>query len=254
MSFIFNGKLVLEEDTSFLQFQRAINYGDGLFETITGSGNEINHLPYHMERIQNGAATLHLELEDIFSLENISHYIFLLKDAKQINENFRVKIILWRRTGGLFTPAFNQADFIILLDPTTPPKSNIKKKAAICDSVRLHCTNFSKFKTLNSLPYVLAGLEKKKRNLDELIILDSRGYLSECTSSNLFWVKQNTFFTPALSTGCIEGIRRRVIIEQLKSDAVDVFEVEEKPEVLKDADEILSCNVSGIYKIQKILL
>jgi len=67
----------------------------------------------------------------------------------------------------------------------------------------------SAFKTLNALPYVLAGNYRKQLGVDEVILLDTHGHLAECVASNLFWLKDGMLYTPSLNTGCIGGIIRQ---------------------------------------------
>ena len=71
-------------------------------------------------------------------------------------------------------------------------------KISFSDKIKLHFSLFSPYKTLNSLPYVLAGIEKTERNLEDLILLDSQNNISESTSANIFWIKNDKIFTPNL--------------------------------------------------------
>ena len=65
---------------------------------------------------------------------------------------------------------------------------------------------------MSALPYVMAGIEKQNRGLDDLIILSTKDHVSECIASNIFWLRKGTIYTPSLRSGCIEGIRRAQLI------------------------------------------
>lgn len=94
--------------------------------------------------------------------------------------------------------------------------------------------------------YVKAGLEMKQRALDEILITDADGNISEASSSNVFWVKDNQLFTPSLETGCIDGVRRRWIIDQMQKSDKPVQQVKAQLAELSNADYIFTSNATGI--------
>src|SRR5690606_1335213 len=117
--------------------------------------------------------------------------------------------------------------------------------------IRLSYSALSSLKTCSALPYVLAGIEKKSRNLDEILILDGQNRLAECSSSNLFWLKNGNIYTPSLESGCIAGVMRRHILHQARQSRIEIQEVLENPETLLTADQVFCCNVTGVYLFEK---
>ena len=105
----------------------------------------------------------------------------------------------------------------------------------------------STIKSSSANLYVLASLEKKSKNLDELLLLNSDKRPVEGTNSNLFIFKEGKIFTPPLSEGPLLGCMRSLVL--------DHFAVEEAALKLKDiqtADEIFSLTVM-VYAMSRSL-
>ena len=77
-----------------------------------------------------------------------------------------------------------------------------------------------------------------EQGFDEVVLLNERGEVAECTSANIFAVKGDRVYTPPLSSGCLPGVTRAVLLEETK---VAGLKIEEKVLQLKDleaADEV----------------
>jgi branched-chain amino acid aminotransferase len=100
------------------------------------------------------------------------------------------------------------------------------------------------------LPYVLAGVYRKENNLDECILLNSHNNIVESISSNVFLIKENKAYTPAITDGCIDGVMRKVVIELLKQLGIDVVEKSLPANLLEHADEIFLTNsIKGVQSV-----
>jgi branched-subunit amino acid aminotransferase/4-amino-4-deoxychorismate lyase len=96
----------------------------------------------------------------------------------------------------------------------------------------------SGIKSLNYLERVLSWAEAQSRDFDEAVVLNERGEIVSATTANLFWAKNGTLHTPALSSGAMAGITRECLIEIANESFVPLVEgVYEMPD-LTDADEI----------------
>src|SRR5579872_5834890 len=76
-----------------------------------------------------------------------------------------------------------------------------------------------------------------ERGLDEVILLNERGEVCECTSANIFALQGSTIFTPPLSSGCLPGVTRAVLLEEIHTD-IQVVEKTLFPKDLEKADEL----------------
>jgi len=95
----------------------------------------------------------------------------------------------------------------------------------------------------------LAKMEMKKEGYDDVIMLDTRGYVAEGATSNVFFVKDNALITPTLDN-ILPGITRRAVLTIAKDMGYDVTETNILPEELTDMDEAFYCGT--LVKIQPI--
>lgn len=251
MNVIYNGNLIKQDEPFLNSENRAFYYGDGLFETMIFQNGKIIFLEDHLERLSRGLLALKINIPASLNFNAITLEIKKLVKSNNISEKARIKLVVWRKPGGLFTPESNTGDFLITAKELKPLVAS-PRTLDFCKSVRLSFSPFSQFKTCSSLTYVLAGIELKERGLDDVILLDTDGNVAECLYSNIFWVKGKAYFTPSLETGCIEGIRRKNLINKLAASNIEVNIVKSKPHELLEADYIFLTNVAGFYPITTV--
>lgn len=93
-------------------------------------------------------------------------------------------------------------------------------------------------KMLSWAPHT-AVLEKvRAQGFDEALLLNERGRMAECTSANIFLVREGKALTPPLSSGCLPGITREILLEIADRSGIEVREQELEPEALASADEV----------------
>ena len=102
-------------------------------------------------------------------------------------------------------------------------------------------------KSANAQLFVLAALHAQKSNLDDALIINANNELCEAVSSNVFIIKDDKIYTPPLSSGCLPGIMRMVLINILKQKGITVSEKPISPSDLILSDEIFLTNsIDGI--------
>lgn len=242
MKAIYNSRIIDQEDIQISTNNRAFCYGDGLFETIVTGPNRINLIDEHIDRLKADCDVLRLEFPKEIEVD-FNSWIDQLSQLNGLTGDVRIKINVWRKEGGLYTPTNHNCEYLITAKDSTTPIFRSKRLIGIAKTVSNQLSIHSKIKSINSLNYILAGIEKNERDLNEIIILDNEGHLSETHIGNLFWIKNGRFYTPSIETGCIKGIMRGFLIQYL-DDAVEV--VKAKPQSLFNADCIFSSNASGI--------
>src|SRR5690606_30964422 len=120
-------------------------------------------------------------------------------------------------------------------------------KIDIYDELRIQYNQFSALKTLNALPYVMAGIYKNEQQLDEVLLLNSQGQICEGSSSNVFLIADNTLLTPPLSHGCVEGVMRKNILQIAGKMQLRVVENAVGPKEMQVAEEVFFTNaIQGI--------
>lgn len=246
---IHNGTLMETAAFSIAVTNRAFNYGDALFETIKVANGQICFLDDHLERLLQGMHLLRLEYEPSLTIENLEFDIQSLLQKNNL-QNARIRLQLYRNEGGYYAPTTFQASYIITAEPLADAEYTLNEKGLSIDFYKetaIPISKYSNIKTANSLPYIMAGIYKKEKSLDDIILINTNGNLLEASSANLFIIKDNTFYTPALSEGPIAGVMRKQVMNILKEHNYKITEAIIKPRALLKADEIFLTNVtSGI--------
>ena len=246
----FNGNVVPEDQEIFSIENRGFRYGDGLFETMLYKDGDIRFLNFHVERLQKGMELIHLDdanLFDEFFIRSRSEE--LIRKNNMLGQQVRIRLIVFRSGGGLYSPTSNKPGFVLQVQRIEP---NLRDKkvgliVGLYNEFKKPYSDLSKIKSLNAQIYVLAGIYKKKMAFDDVLILNQEGYLCESLTSNIFVYYEKVLYTPALSEGCIEGVMRRVVMDMAQAEGIEVVEAQISPEIMKRADEIFCTNaVQGV--------
>lgn len=253
MYLVYNSVLLPENDVQISAGDRSFQYGDGLFETLRYQQGRLMFWPDHYDRLTRGMAALHLDPPDSLTAATLHDALVgLLAHNGLTGQTARIRIQVWRQTGGLYTPTSRSANILITAREGQPFRYTEKKQLGIYDAYRLVCSPVSAYKTTSALPYVLAGLAKQAGGFDDVVLLDSRGCLAECVASALFWLRDETLFVPALETGCIDGILRRQLLRLAPGLGFRVQEGLFMPDELAGADAVFAGNVMGIQRFETV--
>jgi 4-amino-4-deoxychorismate lyase len=244
---LLNGEYFPIEDQRLLSAtNRAFLYGDGIFETIKLQNKTILFWEDHFNRMMEGANALALDCSRL-NKETLKASIISLAELNSLS-TARIRIQLWRSPGGLFTPADNTVQYLINATEFTSAPA-LKRSCFFFEDVPLAYSSISRYKTCNALPYILASIKRKQLGADEMILFNTDGFVSECTSSNIFWLKGETLCTPSLEMGCIEGIVRKQVLSFARQLHIKVLEGQFFKEDLLDADFVFTTNTAGISQL-----
>ncbi|WP_460637252.1 aminotransferase class IV [Larkinella harenae] len=253
MNVVLNGDILREEAVWLLPDNRAFQYGDGLFETVRYEAHDVRFWPDHYDRLTRGMRALALHPHPLFDQGLLRTQITDLLSANHLRDQAaRIKLQVWRQPGGLYTPTSFQSHYLITARSGPAFALTEKNKVGFFEAVRLSPSPVSAYKTLNALPYVLAGIARQHQQTEDMILLDTHGHLAECIASNLFWLQGNQLFTPSLESGCIDGILRRQILRLAPQHGVVIREGLFRPTVLAHADAVFCTNVAGIQWFRQV--
>lgn len=245
-----NGVVVPADQAVFSGENRGFRYGDGLFESMRMVRGEVKNLPLHVDRLHKGLKALKMEswahLDDWFIRQNAEE----LARRNKLSGDARIRLTVYREGDGLYTPDSNKTGYLMEmsgLNESHYPGSEKGLIVDVYDEVTKSRGQLANLKTCNALVYVLAGVFRKRNQLDEVLILNDAGFLCESMTSNLFVVYQKKLYTPALAEGCIAGVMRQVIIRIAKENGLEPIEAQINPQILNEAEEIFLTNaVQGV--------
>lgn len=234
---------------------RAAKYGDGLFETIRVSNRKVLFAKSHFERLSRGLDILALNQQPL----TFEQFLKILERAIETKSdaNLRVRITFFRSDGGFYTPQNHSFEYNIEVSPLSSHLFQSNKKGlqvGVCEQVRLTTDICSNLKTISALPYVLAGLEKKANQWDDILILNHRESIAESIAANVFVYKNNTLYTPALSEGCIAGVMRKQILQLANQNNIPAEDTTLNLQDLIEAEAIFLTNaIQGIQWISQVV-
>ena len=142
-------------------------------------------------------------------------------------------------------------DLIIYTAPL--PEYREPVRLAVREHGRHAASALTGVKTISWLNNVWSVAEAQNQGFDEVVRLNERGEVAECTAANIYVVKGDLILTPPLSSGCLEGVTRGVLLEIAGEAGTAVKEQTLKLEDLYYADEVFisstNRNVIGVGEI-----
>lgn len=226
---------------------RAFRFGDGLFESMRMINGKLQFAELHADRLSKGMRALKIEGSALMDAYFLNQKTAELAKKNKWSGNARFRLSVFREGVGLYTPEHNKNGYVLQGNSLASSNYEFNKKGLIVDLYKdlvKPINLFSSLKTANSLLYVMAGLFKTHRNLDEALILNDKGFLCESISSNIFVVFDKKIYTPALTEGCIAGVMRHKIIHLAKLNKIEIIEAEINPKVLEEAEEVFITNAT----------
>lgn len=208
-----NGKIIDANQAIFTADNRAFKYGDSLFETIRVFNGRIPFLSYHLDRLKKGMDILGMNDSNDF----LHHILPEINQLIQAKGNWRIRLTVFRNDGGLYTPKSNKIQFLIKSQALDSASFQLNENGLILGISKeklLSANLISAIKTGNSLPYILAAIERNKNNWDDILIRNNKGEIAEALSSNLFLISGNKIITPPLESGCVAGTIRAHLLEK----------------------------------------
>lgn len=246
-----NGNIISSDTPVISANNRSFLYGDGLFETIHAFGTQGRNLNFHLSRLKRGMEILNIEIPSFLDESMLSKEITRLLNKNRIFGSARVRLTVYRNDGGKYIPLNDSAGIIIETEPLELKMYELNSKGytiEIYQDIKKPINVFSSIKSCNSLYYILAGIYQKKSNVNDCLLLNEHGRIAEAISSNVFIVKGDNIYTPAISEGCIPGIMREVIIKVASTLGLKVNNQVAIPvQELYECDEIFLTNaITGI--------
>jgi branched-chain amino acid aminotransferase len=163
----------------------------------------------------------------------------------------RIRLTVFRGDGGLYDDIDHKPNYLLqswaLTDDSGTWNSNGLVLGIYAD-VKKSCDMLSNLKHNNFLPYTMAALFAKKQKWNDAVLLNTEGRICDTTIANIFLIKDEIVHTPSLAEGCIAGVMRKNILQQLAKNNTRVIEDEITIEDLLQADEVFLTN--SIYNIR----
>lgn len=240
-----NGEIVPEDQAKISVFDHGFLYGDGIFEGIRAYNGRVFMLDQHIKRLYQSAKTIMLDIP--LSKKEMEAAILKTIRANDLKDAY-IRVVVSRGKGDLG------------LDPRKCPKPTV---VIIASAIQLYPEELYKtglklvtvptrrngpemvnprIKSLNYLNNIMARLEANMQGAPEAIILNTDGYVAECTGDNIFIIEEDTITTPPRYAGILKGTKREIVLEVAAEMGLEVKEELFTRHDLFNADE---CFLSG---------
>ncbi len=211
-----NGEFVPKSEATVSVFDHGLLYGDGVFEGIRAYNCLVFKLKEHLVRLAESAHTILLTLP--YSQEEMIDAVTeTLKKNKLLDAYIRVVVTRGPGDLGLDPAKCKKPTFFVITDKIVLyPDSFYRNGMEIITvpTVRnLPEAINPAIKSLNYLNNIMAKIEAKNSKYEEALMLNSQGYVAECTGDNVFLIKKGILQTPAAHVGVLKGITRQAIMD-----------------------------------------
>jgi branched-chain amino acid aminotransferase len=252
-----NGKFYDEKDAKISVFDHGLLYGDGVFEGIRSYNRLVFKLKEHIERLYESAKSIMLEVP-LSPQQMIDAVVSTLKINKL--KDAYIRLVVTRGKGDLgLDPrkCKGNASVIIIADKIALYPEKLYKKGLEIITVptlrNLPEALNPQIKSLNYLNNILAKIEAVNCGFQEAIMLDSLGYVAECTGDNIFIVKRGELYTPPQCMGTLRGITRDTILDIAKKKHVPTHEhVITRHEVFISDEAFLTGTAAEVIPVVKV--
>ncbi|NQS99588.1 MAG: branched-chain-amino-acid transaminase [Candidatus Omnitrophica bacterium] len=257
MKIYINGKFYDKKDAKISVFDHGLLYGDGVFEGVRSYNCLVFKLKEHVQRLFESARSIMLEIP-LSHQQMISAIIATLKVNKL--KDAYIRVVLTRGVGDLgLDPrkCKGNAQIIIIADKIVLYPAKLYKQGLEIITVptvrNLPEALNPQIKSLNYLNNILAKIEAVNCGYEEAIMLDSLGYVAECTGDNIFIVKSNELYTPPQCMGTLRGITRDTVLDIAAKKGIPEHEhVLTRHEVFISDEVFLTGTAAEIIPVVKV--
>ena len=245
MKIFIDGKYLSERDAKVSVFDHGLLYGDGVFEGIRAYNGRVFKLKEHIDRLFYSAKAILLDIP--MTPGAVMKATVDTIRANKLRDCY-VRLLVTRGVGtlGLNPRSCKNPSVIIIAGKIQvyPPELYARGMEIVTvPTVRnLHSAVNPAIKSLNYLNNILAKIEANNAGVEEAVMLNSEGFVAECTADNLFIIKGGAVYTPPLYAGALYGITRGTVMEIATNLGIKVAEQNLTRYDLFNADE---CFLTG---------
>ena len=228
-------------------FDSVVQGGDAVWEGLRVYKDRIFQLDAHLDRLIDSAKAM--AFADIPTREDVKRAIFDTLAANGMRDGVHIRLTLTRGmkvTSGM-SPHWNQyGPCLIVLPEWKPPVYATEGVRLITSSVRRNpaqCVD-SKIHHNNLINNILAKIEANVAGVDDAVMLDIFGFVSETNATNLFVIKKGAVLTPHADS-CLPGITRGVVIDTARDAGIDIVERNVSLAEIYAADEAFTTGTMG---------
>lgn len=222
-----DGKFLDEKDAKISVFDHGLLYGDGVFEGIRIYNRKIFMLEEHLKRLYLGAKVIKLDIP--LTPEEMIEKVRETARANDISDGY-IRLVVTRGKGdlGLSPTKCSNPSVVIIVSTIKIYPDEVYNEGLKLITVATRRNNpdslSPQIKSLNYLNHILAHLEVVHAGVDEGLMLNDQGFITECVVDNFFIVRDGMIFTPPTNAGALNGITREVVFRLSPEAGIQIHE------------------------------
>ena len=249
--FVFhNEELKTIEKVRWSPGQAGLISGWGVFTTVRIVRGEVFAYERHWRRLEKDSGITRIPLT--YTGARVRVHLQEVIRANKVEEGCARIYLIWNNVG-FWKSEEKMPEVDLVITTADVPNYPDTVRLAVREQGRHAASPLAGVKTISWLNSVWAVAEAQREGFDEVVLLNERGEVSECTAANIFAVKGDKVLTPPLSSGCLEGVTRSVLAEVAPDAGTSVVEQTLRLEDLHNAEEVFitstNRNVIGVREI-----
>jgi branched-chain amino acid aminotransferase len=231
--------------------QAGLICGWGIFTTLRISRGEAFAYERHWRRLEKDAAIIHLPMP--YSSAKVRLNLHEVIRGNNVSEGAARIYLVYNHVGFWHSDEKSVPDVDLIIYAAALPHYREPVRLGLREQGRHAASPLAGVKVTSWLQNVWAVAEAQKEGFDEVVLLNERGEVAECTAANIFAVKNGKIHTPPLNSGCLEGVTRGILFEIAPEAGISVVEQALHPDDLYSADEVFitstNRNLIGVGEI-----
>jgi len=252
----YNGRLTPVLETEILPYNRGLHYGDAIFETIRVTAGKLFFWEDHYFRLMASMRIMRMEIPMSFTLEFLQQEIEKTMNGVEASGTCRIKLLVWRKWGGKYTPKSNDIEYAIFCEQLDSSFYTLIDDDYEIELFKDHYIAkglLSTLKTTNKAIHVLGSIFAKENDYQNCLLLNEQKQVTEALNGNIFLIKDYKIKTPPILDGCLNGVVRKQLCSIInQSPDYLLEEASISPFELQRADELWITNTMvGILPVTK---
>jgi branched-chain amino acid aminotransferase len=231
--FLLSGEIRRSDEPLFRAGQVGLFAGWGIFSTVRVYEGTLFAFERHWARMRKDADLLRVPFP--WTPEQLESELLRLVEANRAYDA-ALRVLVMRNRGTVWEGPGFERDYDLVAFTAPRTQWGASARLGIVAQARHAAGPFAGVKSASWAMNLVWHEEAHVRGLDEVILLNERGEVSECTSANVFAVFGEEAVTPPLDSGCLPGITRELLVEVIRVPGVRVVERTLRLEDLEKAD------------------
>lgn len=224
--------------------------GWGVFSTLRVTDGVLFAFERHWERMRRDASLLHVPFPTQPDWLQ-GRLLNLVEANRAFNATLRVVVV--RNQGGPFEGPASNRTFDLIAFTTDLTEWPATVSLGWKPDARHARSPFAGVKVLSWAFNLTWNEEAHQRGYDEVVLLNERGEVSECTSANIFAIHGRQVTTPPLDSGCLPGITRAILLEEIRVPGISIAEKTLTSQDLESADGVfITSSTRDVLPVRQI--